>query len=296
MDTRYLQSFLTVVECGSLAEAARHLNLTPAAIAARVRALEDELGTPLVKRAGRTVKPTEAGLKILERARLLVRDIRDLRASVADGAPAGELRLGVSTSALTGLLPPLLRRLYRTYPSLTVFAEPGTSSHLYHQVIGGTLDASIIVQPQFAIPKYFEWQPLSSEPLVVLASSAHRGRDAHALIADEPFIRYDRSTWGGRLADRYLHQHNLRPQERLEIDALPSIASIVAAGMGVSLIPDWAPEDLGHLPLLRVPLPGPAPVRRMGLLFALNSAHTSLVRALLRAVDDGVSTGPDPAS
>ena len=68
MDIRYLQSFVTVVEVGSLAEAARRLDLTPAAIAARVRGLEEELGAVLVKRAGRSVKPTAAGEKILERA------------------------------------------------------------------------------------------------------------------------------------------------------------------------------------------------------------------------------------
>ena len=61
MDTRYVQSFVSVVESGSLAEAARRLDLTPAAIAARVRTLEEELGATLVKRVGRSGKATEAG-------------------------------------------------------------------------------------------------------------------------------------------------------------------------------------------------------------------------------------------
>ncbi|MCC3263312.1 LysR family transcriptional regulator, partial [Paenibacillus polymyxa] len=56
MDTRYVQSFVSVIESGSLAEAARRLDLTPAAIAARVRTLEEELGTTLIKRVGRSVK------------------------------------------------------------------------------------------------------------------------------------------------------------------------------------------------------------------------------------------------
>jgi DNA-binding transcriptional LysR family regulator len=96
MDARYLQSFVTVVEVGSLAEAARRLDLTPAAIAARVHALEEDLGAVLVKRAGRAVKPTEAGVKILERARSVLRDIRDLHTIAGDGIALGELRLGCS--------------------------------------------------------------------------------------------------------------------------------------------------------------------------------------------------------
>lgn len=73
MDTRYLQSFVAVVELGSMAEAARHLDLTPAAIAARVKALEEEMGLSLVQRAGRSVRPTAAGLKMLDRARTVLR-------------------------------------------------------------------------------------------------------------------------------------------------------------------------------------------------------------------------------
>lgn len=110
METQFLQSFVSVVEAGSLAEAARRLDLTPAAIAARLRALEQDLGTPLVRRAGRHVKPTEAGLRMLERARLVLRDVRDLRASACDDAPLGELRVGVSVSALTGVIPPVPAR------------------------------------------------------------------------------------------------------------------------------------------------------------------------------------------
>uniref|UniRef100_UPI0025BE07EB LysR family transcriptional regulator n=1 Tax=Achromobacter sp. UBA5777 TaxID=1945913 RepID=UPI0025BE07EB len=94
MDTRYVQSFVSVIESGSLAEAARRLDLTPAAIAARVRTLEEELGATLVKRVGRSVKATEAGLKVLERARSVLREVRDLRGRAPGDAPPGGPRLG----------------------------------------------------------------------------------------------------------------------------------------------------------------------------------------------------------
>ena len=77
MDSRYLQSFVYVVELGSIAEAARRLDLTPAAVAQRVKMLEEELGANLVRRSGRTVGTTEAGERILDRARAVLHDIRD---------------------------------------------------------------------------------------------------------------------------------------------------------------------------------------------------------------------------
>ncbi|WP_326543989.1 LysR substrate-binding domain-containing protein [Pseudorhodoferax sp.] len=287
MDTRFLQSFVMVVDCGSMAEAARRLDLTPAAVAARVRALEESLGQPLVRRSGRTVTSTEAGLKILAHARTVLRDVRNLHAIANDDAPVGELRLGVSTSAMTGILPPMLKVLYDQHPRLAVHIQPGTSSHLYHGVTTAALDGALIVEPQFELPKSCRWQLLAEEPLVVLAPAALAGSDPLALLASEPLIRYDRAMWGGRLADRYLADRGIRPQERIEIDALNAIAVMVHQGLGVSLLPDWTPPWPEGLAVVRMALPAPAPVRRMGLVWAGHGPRAALVEVLVEA---GAST------
>src|SRR5215471_457588 len=101
MDTRFLDSFITVVDSGSIAEAARRLKLTPAAVAQRVRALEGDIGANLMARSGRTVRPTEAGAAILARARRFLGEVRDLRSIAAANKPSGELRIGAFQTALT---------------------------------------------------------------------------------------------------------------------------------------------------------------------------------------------------
>jgi DNA-binding transcriptional LysR family regulator len=284
MDTQFLQSFVMVVDCGSMAEAARRLDLTPAAVAARVKSLEEVMGTALVRRAGRTVKPTEAGLRILAHARGVLRDVRNLQALATDDAPLGEWRLGVSSSSLTGVIPPLLRGLYEKHPKLAVYMEPGNSAELYQRVTAGVLDAAVIVEPQFTLPKSCGWQVLVEEPLCVLAPAALAGRDPLDLLASEPFIRYDRSMWGGRMADAYLREHQIQPQERIEIDALNAIAVFVHQGLGVALVPDWTPPWPEGLQVLRIPLPPPAPVRRMGLVWS-EGPKAALARALLAQAD-----------
>ncbi|MDB5999436.1 MAG: LysR family transcriptional regulator [Rhizobacter sp.] len=278
MDLRYLQSFVTVVDFGSLAEAARRLDLTPAAIAARVHALEEELGTTLVKRAGRSVKPTEAGVKILDRARAVLRDVRDLRSVAGDGASLGEFRLGVFVSAMTSVLPPVLKGLYARHPELNVFVVTGSSVELCRQVGSGALDAAIVVEPQFTVGKNCEWRALVEEPLVVVAPEALAGSDAHELLRTEPFIRYDRSVLGGQLADRYLRDRGIRPRQRLELDGLMAVAALVAQGLGVALVPDWAPMWNSGLAIVRIALPERAPVRRVGLVWAQHGPRVSLAQ------------------
>jgi DNA-binding transcriptional LysR family regulator len=281
MDLRYLQSFVTVVEFGSLAEAARRLDLTPAAIAARVHALEEELGTTLVKRAGRSVKPTEAGVKIFEQANAVIRHVRDLRAMASDGVSLGELRLGVFPSAMTNVLPPVLKSLYARYPDLNIFVAPGHSVDLCRQVSSGALDAAIVVEPQFTIGKNCEWRALVEEPLVVVVPSSLANADPHEVLKTRPFIRYDRSVLGGQLADRYLRDHGIRPHQRLEIDGLMAAAALVAQGLGVALLPDWTPMWNSGFDIARIKLPGHAPVRRVGLVWAQHGPRVKLAEALL---------------
>lgn len=294
MDTRFLESFVTVVDKGSIAEAARRLNLTPAAVAQRLKALEAEIGKPLVMRAGRTVKPTETGLAIIERARALLRDVRDLRAVSADGILTGELRLGATATALTGLMPGILSTLSRRHPQIDIYIVPGVSVELYHQVLSGDLDAAVIVEPQFAIPKSCDFEVLNVEPLLVIApaamAEAGAAPDPHTLLRSHPFLRYDRNHWGGQIVDRYLRHVGIRPRERFELDAPEAIAAMVDRGLGVAIVPDWAPPWPEGLSLLKLPVPEEGWARRMGLFWTRMSPRLPLVLALR----DAALTVPRP--
>jgi DNA-binding transcriptional LysR family regulator len=283
MDTRFLQSFVAVVESGSMAEAARRLDLTPAAVAARIRTLEEDLGVALVVRAGRAVKATAAGLQILDQSRGVVRNVSDLRATAVDRVGLGQLRIGCFFSASTSIISPVLEKLYAEHPELSVFVDVGYSVDIATKVMAGELDAAIVVEHQFALPKTCEWHSLTEEPLVVIAPASFSGvEDAHALLRSEPFIKYDRRIWGGRLADRYLRERNIQPRVRLEIDGLMTIASFVSRGLGISLLPDWSPMWGPNMALTRIPLPGAAPIRRIGLLRTVRGPRDKLVDALLR--------------
>ncbi|ASR43222.1 LysR family transcriptional regulator [Xanthomonas citri pv. mangiferaeindicae] len=280
MDTQFLNTFVHVVDRGSMAAAARYLNITPAAVAQQIRTLERELGAPLIARAGRTVCVTEPGARILQRARDLLRDVADLRSVANDRALSGELRLGACPTALAGMLPDVLARMVNVLPQINVFIKPGYSAELYADVERGDLDAAIVLQAPFALPKTCDWEVLREEPLIVLAPQHLAHRDPHALLAEEPLIRYDRHQWGGRQADDYLRRVGIVPRERFELNALNAIAVMVDRGLGVSLVPDWQQPWPAGLRLARLPLPEPAEPRRIGIVWSTASVRSRLVAAL----------------
>jgi DNA-binding transcriptional LysR family regulator len=286
MDSRYLQSFVFVVELGSIAEAARRLDLTPAAVAQRVKMLEVELGATLVRRSGRTVGATEAGERILARARSVLHDIRDLRADIDDTDQlGGQLRLGGMATMMASLIPDALAVLLHRHPQMDFYLEPGTSLDLYRKVTSGDLDAAVIAQPLFNLQKSCDWHTFRKESLVLMTPASMPVTDVHATLQTEPFVRYDRNVVGGQLADAYLRQHGIKPHQRCELDGLAAIATLVDRGLGVSLVPDWASQELAGLSLKKWALPHAAPKRLVGLMWGRSSARLRLVQAFLDAAE-----------
>ena len=290
MDTQFLATFVAVVDQGSMAAAARLLNITPAAVAQQIRTLEREIGAPLIARAGRTVSVTEPGSRILQRARELLRDVADLRTVALDDATSGELRLGAGTNALTGMLPDILARMVEKFPRIKVFIKPGYSPELYRAVDSGEIDAAIVLQAPYALPKTCDWELLREEPLVVLAPAHMAGRDPHELLASEPLIRYDRQQWGGRQAEQYLRAAGIVPRERFELNALNAIAVMVDRGLGVSLVPDWVRPWPEGLNLVRIALPLPFEPRRLGVVWSRATIRIRLVTVFLKECRQATKT------
>ncbi|MET3382392.1 MULTISPECIES: LysR family transcriptional regulator [Variovorax] len=283
METAYLQSFLLVVESGSMSEAARRLDLTPGAVAQQIRALERELNAPLLARAGRTVQPTEAGHRLVQRARTLLREVSDIKALVGSEAAGGELVIGTINTAIHSLLPDILARFVKTHPGVKVYLQSGNTATLYKAMQQGELDAAVCLYPPFALAKTFDWALLREEPLVLLAPSRLARRDPHELLRTSPLIRYDRNLGGGKQADRYLRSAGIVPQERFELSSLLAIAMMVDRGLGVSVVPDIASPLLDGQRIAKIPLPLPSETRRFGVLWLRASPRLRLIHGFVES-------------
>lgn len=296
METDFLKTLLRVAELGSMAEAARSMDLTPAAVAHQIRTLEDAMGAALVMRSGRTVMPTAAGYRLLDRIRPLLADLSQLHACVHGAAIEGELHLGTINTALHTVLPDIVGRFCERHANVRLHILAGLSHQLFNDIQQDTIDVAICLHPQFALPKTFGWAPLREEPLVVLAPERWKDRDPLALLRDAPFIRYDRTLGGGKQADAYLRAHDIAPAERIELSSLLAIAMMVDRGLGVALVPDIQSPLTTGLSISRLALDdAPAP-RAFGLLWKRAAIRAPLAEAFLRIAREVVDSAPRHAS
>ena len=115
MNTRFLATLRTVAEAGSLAAAARQLNLAVASVSEQIRTLEKDLDAPLLARHGRGVALTRAGEAVVAAAGEVLARVEDLRHVAQVGQPSGLLRVGAIPSALLSIMPKALRAMAMRY-------------------------------------------------------------------------------------------------------------------------------------------------------------------------------------
>ena len=289
MDTNFLANFIVIAETGSIAEASRRLSVSPTALAQQVKALEKELGTRLILRAGRNAAPTAAGHRLATYAKTVLRDISQMREVVAAPQQAAEFRLGTINTPLQSFVPDTLALLARQSPELNVFIKAGYAGQLLEDVSQGDLDAAVIPHPQFDLPKTLIWKELCTEPLILLAAERQKARDPHELLATQPFIRYDRQHWGGRLAERYLRHVGIVPHERFELSSLVTISIMVDRGLGVALVPDAMLPVPAGLRLAKMRLPVPFEPRRIGMVWRRSSAFGDIAVRFSECAGQAVS-------
>ncbi len=268
---RTLQTFLSAARLGSFAAAGQEVGLTAAAVGLQVRALEAELGCMLFDRSARAVVLNSDGRRRVDAIKDIVDRYDALHAGRAGGAElSGTLVMGALVSALMGAFADALWSLRRQHPGLEVTLFAGLSADFALRVERGELDAAVVTQPPTRLPATLAWTPLYSEPMVLIAPTRpHFTLPASPLemLAQGPFLRFDRHTWTGHLVNEALGQCRARVREGMELNSVEAIVALVRQGFGVSIVPQLANIQWQRDKALRVvPLPRVTVQRRVGLL------------------------------
>lgn len=231
-----LKTLVAVARFGTFAAAGERIGLTQAAVSGQMKRLEERLGVTLFERTGRSATLNTAGLRTLERAKSIIA-MFDHIADPADETSGGQLRIGAIASVQSTVLARALVPFRQRFPRHHVHIVPGVSLHLLDLLDAGELDLAVLIEPPFGLPKDLVWQPMLREPYVLAVPERLEGDDWQALLREQPFIRYDRSSFGGRQVDRFLRFHSIAPQDSMEIDDIAALLVMVGQGLGVALIP-----------------------------------------------------------
>lgn len=251
VDVRRVMIFRSVARVGSISAAARELGWTQPAVSQHLGALEREVGTPLLLRGPRGVSLTEAGRLLLARAEVVAGQLHMADEELAAVAQVrrGNVRLAAYPSALATLVPRAMAGLQRRYPEVDVKlvdAEPPEALALLER---GDVDLALVFgyEPQADLGLVFRSRPVGTEPvrLIVPRRSRYaRGRLTVADLAGEPWI-VGCVRCRAHLVD-LCHQAGFEPIERHSTDDYVVRQNLVAAGLGVTLLPEAALTAFRH--------------------------------------------------
>ena len=209
----------------------------------QIKRLEVRLGVALFRRNRRHVELTDIGAVLLDEARALLAHASRVNEAVrrAAAGTAGTVRMGFVGSAAHEVLPALLRRFREAVPDARVTLTELATTEQVTAIADGTMDAGLVRMPISSTD--VATRPLVEEPLVIALPDfhplAHRHRLPLAVLADQPFVLFGRQL-NPLFHDEVIsacHDAGFSPDVVQEAGEMPTIVSLVAAGLGVSLVP-----------------------------------------------------------
>lgn len=284
-----LKTLIAVAREGTFAAAGNRIGLTQAAVSAQIQRLEAELGFELFDRKGRSAHLNRMGHQILLQAQELLR-LYDNLGSTTLGLPANVLvNIGAIASVQRSFLPGALARFYKQCPQVRTRVIPGLSMELVNLVDAGEIDMAAIIRPPFSLQSDLRWTTLTLEPYRLIVPRELPGEDWSELLSSQPFIRYDRSSFGGRQVDRFLRQMHFTLREVCELDELEAIIKLVENGVGVALVPQTANHQQWPAGVRALDLGPHAFHRDIGLVHRARQSLTEPVRVLAQLIGEQVT-------
>ncbi|ARP87439.1 LysR family transcriptional regulator [Bordetella genomosp. 9] len=281
---RTLKTFLAVARHGTFAAAGKEIGLTPAAVGLQIRALEESLNCQLFDRSARAAVLNPAGRALVPEIADIVRRYELLGAQAGADGMSGTVVVGALVSALMGAFADALWTVRQRYPRLDVRLFAGLSSDFAMRVERGELDAAIVTQSPRPLSSNLVWTPLYTEPMILIVPRKPHfplTDDVDAMLADAPFMRFDRNTWTGILVQDVLDALAAQVRDSMELNSVEAIIELVRHGFGVSIVPRLANVDWERDRALRVvQLPAIDVQRRVGLLERARHSRTLFTEAI----------------
>jgi LysR family hydrogen peroxide-inducible transcriptional activator len=271
MEIHQLRYFVAVADEGSFSRAAAKVRVAQPSLSQQIRKLEAEVGQPLFDRLPRSVVLTEAGRCFIDYARQILASIGDARRCVDElkGEVAGTLAVGAIPTIAPYVLPELVVTFQKHYPEVTLEIVEDVTSGITRRIESGELDIALASTCQQT--PTLRRESLGSEPLLALVPEGHPLAKKTLVELDDlksqRFLLLHEMHCLSQQVNHLLESRRLRPEIALAGSQLSTIANMVAASIGVSIVPQLMVKHYATPGCVSLPFAPPVPERELNLLY-----------------------------
>lgn len=281
----HLSTFIAVAEARSFRGAAEAIGRSQPAVTAQINQLEELLGVRLFTRTTRQVAPTLAGRELLERARRLVVEadtlVRDFRSQ--SELTGGRLAISVAPTVASGLMARALVLFEREFPGIAVSIREDLGDAMFEALRSGEVE--IGVGPYAQVPERLAFRPILEQPFLLIVPRGHELARRRGLrfrdLDGQPLVCPSRGTTARALLERAAGDSGFVLVAKCEATQYQTIAAMVAAGLGLTVMPLVDQRILEALDLVAVPFADTDLFREVGLISRRNEELSAPARAFL---------------
>jgi DNA-binding transcriptional LysR family regulator len=271
MEIHQLRYFVAVAEEGSFSRAAAKVRVAQPSLSQQIRKLEAEVGQPLFDRLPRSVVLTEAGRCLIDYARQILASIGDARRCVDElkGEVAGKVAVGAIPTIAPYVLPELVVTFQKHYPEVTLEIVEDVTDGITRRIEAGELDVALAstCRPSLTLRR----ESLGTEPLLALVPEEHPLAKKDLVEFDDlkslRFLLLHEMHCLSQQVNHLLESRRLRPEIALAGSQLSTIANMVAASIGVSIVPQMMVKHHAASGCVSLPFAPPVPERELNLLY-----------------------------
>lgn len=285
----YLATFRLAIQRGSFSAAADLLGISQPAVSLQIRQLEQFLQTRLVERTGRGIKATDAGQALLAHGERIQQAVDEAIRSVSAFSHdvSGTITLGTGATACIHLLPPLLEQLRREFPLLSVGVTTGNTLDIVRAIEENRLDMGLVTLPVSG--RALDVMPVMDEEFVFIASweqqDAFRELTPEALHA-QPLIAFESGSGTRALIDGWFAGNGLTIAPVMQLGSIEAIKRMVRAGLGYSIVPRMAVEQVADRDGLCVMSLTPVLQRRLAVVMRQDKILSKGIAGIIRILQN----------
>ncbi len=294
MNLNLFKTYVRVVETKNLSRTAEEFGLSQPAVTKQIQSLEDYYGVLLLERAGRRLKPTEAGETLYQCAREVIKLLErtDSVMETVVESKRGNLNLGASTIPGQYILPDYIKKFADNFPYISISLNISDTEKIYKKIADRELDIGLVGAwlPNRKV-EGFKWLP--DELLLLVPENHHLAGQAEVKVEDllhDKWIFREKGSGTRKATEELLSKHGIKKEDlHISIEAGSTEAALasVESEIGISIVSSWAiGKAYPHRRVKSLKLKGPGSTRYFYIIYPRQKSRRKAVENFLQFIKE----------